>query len=357
MLGKRIVAGTFVISLAVIVVGAVVLNEPTTSSEQTVRERTTDVKTVEVTPELLKEWIELPGEVEPYIATEVPAEVGGRIDWIGPKEGDLIEKAGAPILRIDQRTFQAQVDEARAAYELAANHCKRAEELHQRGIISNEQLDQCKAEVATSAARLEMAQVQLQKATVRAPMVGVLNKSYFEVGEYVNPGARVADIVVIDPIKILVKTPEKDIPYVHLGQKAGLTFKLLEGKTYEAAVTYISVVGDRATRTYEVELTVANPAREILPSMIATVKILRREIPDALTVPLFSVIPRGDYKSVFVEKNGRAEERQVELGILDGDRVQILTGLHPHDRLIVEGHRELADGAAVRVQGALGAAS
>jgi membrane fusion protein (multidrug efflux system) len=91
--------------------------------------------------------------------------------------------------------------------------------------------------------------------------------------------------------------------------------------------------------------------------MIATIKILRREIPDALTVPLFSVVPRGNYKSVFVERDGRAEERQVELGILDGDRVQILSGLQPHDRLIVEGHRELADGVAVRVQGSPEAAS
>jgi membrane fusion protein (multidrug efflux system) len=202
-----------------------------------------------------------------------------------------------------------------------------------------------------------MAEIQLNKATVRAPMAGVLNKSYFEVGEYVNPGSRVADIVVIDPVKILVKTPEKDIPYVRRGQKAYVTFKLLGDKTHEATVTYISVVGDRATRTYSVELTAANPAREILPSMIATIKILRREIPDALTVPLFSVVPRGNYKSVFVERDGRAEERQVELGILDGDRVQILSGLQPHDRLIVEGHRELADGVAVRVQGSPEAAS
>jgi membrane fusion protein (multidrug efflux system) len=148
-----------------------------------------------------------------------------------------------------------------------------------------------------------------------------------------------------------VKIPEKDISYVRLGEKAHVAFGFLGQGSFQGTISYISVVGDPATRTYEVEITVANPKHEILPSMIAEVKILKREIPDAVTVPLVSVIPRGDFAVVFVEEEGRARERPVELGILDGSRIQIVDGIEPGDRLIVEGQRALADGDSVRVRG------
>lgn len=353
MAKKRIIVGVLSLSVMVVVVGLLLLPEPTTSTEELAEERTVNVRVVEVGPAPLKEWIELPASVEPFIVTKVPAEVEGRIDWIGPEEGDPIAEAGIPILRIDERIFRAQLEEVRAAHELSAKNCTRFEDLHAQGTVTDEQLDACRTAAATDAARLEIAKTQLEKTTVRAPIAGVLNKLYFEVGEYVRQGDSVADIVVIDPVKILVKVPEKDIPYVHRGEKVQVSLEFLGQRNHEGTVSYISIVGDRATRTYDVEVTVANPTLEILPSMIATVKMLRRGIPDAITVPLFSVIPRGDFKVVYVEKDGRAEERHVELGILDGSRVQIVKGIEPHERLITEGHRELADGEAVRVRGSI----
>ena len=351
MLKKRVIAGVLIFFLIAVVVGLLLFPKPTKSTERSVEERTTNVKVMGVEPGTLKDWIELPASVEPFLLTEVAAEVEGRIDWKGPDEGDIIEEPGTPIVRIDERTFQAQVDEAQAAHDLASDNCRRIERLHEEGIISDDQLDECRAKVATDAARLEVAKIQLDKATVRAPIAGVLNKSHFDEGEYVRQGDRVAEIVVIDPVKVLVKVPEKDIPYIRNGQKIPVSFDFLQGRTFEGVVSYISVVGDRATRTYAVEITVDNPNLEILPSMIATVRSLRREIADALIVPLFAVIPRGDYAVAFVEKDGKAEERLVELGILEGNCVQIVKGIEPHERLIVEGHRELADGDSVDVRG------
>ena len=350
MLKKRLIGGILVLSMIALIVVLLLSPRPTRSMEQPAGERTADVRIIEVTTAPLREWSELPASVEPYIATEVPAEVEGRIDWIGPAEGEMIDRPGTPIVRIDERSFRAQLEEAQAAHDLSVKKCRRAEELHAQGVMSDEELDQCRTRVATDAAREEISKIQLEKATVRAPIAGVLNKLHFDVGEYVRAGDRVADIVVIDPAKILVKIPEKDISYVRLGEKAHVFFDFLGQGGFEGTISYISVVGDPATRTYEVEITVANPKHEILPSMIATVRILKREIPDAITVPLVSVIPRGDFAVVFVEEGGRARQRPVELGILDGGRIQIIDGIEPRDRLIVEGQRALADGDSVRVR-------
>ncbi len=354
---KNILGLTLIVSLIAVVVGLLLLPGPTRSTEQPPEERTTDVRIMEVSSGPLHEWTELPASVEPFVLTQVPAEVEGRIDWIGPEEGDVIKKPGVPILRIDERTFRAQMEDAKAAYELSAKSCKRIGDLHAQGLVSDEQFDQCRTKLASNSARLDIAKIALEKATVTAPIAGILDKSYFEVGEYVRQGDRVADIVVIDPVKITFMVPEKDIPYIQRGGKVGVSFDFLHGESYEGTVSYISVVGDESTRTYKVEVTVPNPDHKILPSMIATVRILRREIPDAIAVPLFAVIPRGDYSVVFVEKDGRAHERLVELGILEGTRVQIIKGLEPGDRLIVEGNRELSDGEAVLVRDSIEASS
>lgn len=351
MTKNRIIVGLLLIFLTAAVVSLFFLPKPTRSVEQSAEERVRDVRVMEVEPALLREWVELPASVKPYLLTEISAEVDGRIDWIGPSEGDYIAQAGTPLARIDQRAFRAQLDDAQAAYTLAANNCKRVESLHKEGIMSNEQLDQCRATLASAVSQLEVAKIELEKATIRAPSAGILNKLYFDEGEYVRQGNKIADIVVIDPVKVVVKAPEKDIPSIRVGQKVSVSLDFLKNGEYEGVVTYISVIGDPGTRTYDVEITVQNPKREILPSMIARVKSLKREFPEAVTVPLFSVIPRGDYSMVFVEEGGRARERLVELGVLDGTRIQVVRGLEPGDRLIVEGQRELADGERVRVTG------
>jgi membrane fusion protein (multidrug efflux system) len=356
MLKKKIFPGLIIIFLAAVVVGLFLLPGPTRSVEESPTERVAEVKVMEVKPEQLTEWIDLPASVEAYLSAEVPAEVSGRIDWIGPKEGSTVSK-GAPIMRIDQRTFQSEVDEAQASYDLASNECKRFEELYHEGIISSERLDQCKANVTTNFAKLEVVKVQLEKATVRSPIDGVLNKLDFDEGEFVRQGDKVADLVVINPVKVVAKVPEKDISYIHSGGKVDVLFGMSDEKNYRGTVSYISVVGDPATRTYEVEITVPNPSLEILPAMIARVQIVRQQISNAVSIPLFSVIPKGDFKAIFVEKGGRAEERLIKLGVLQENRVQVLEGLQPRERLIVEGHRELSDGEAVRVQGTVEDAS
>jgi membrane fusion protein (multidrug efflux system) len=350
-LKKRLVPGLVVLFFTAIVVALFFLPKPTRSVEQPKEEKVADVKVMEIKPTLLADWIELPASVEPFVSTEVATEIAGRVDWIGPKEGSAVEKAGTPIMRIDQRTFQAQLDDAQASYNLALNECNRMEELYNEGIISKEKVDQCKATLTSSLAKLDLARLQLEKATIRAPVAGILNKVYFDVGEYVKQGDKIADIVVIDPIKVAVQVPEKDVAYINLGKTAKVLFQMTENSEYEGKISYISVMGDSATRTYNTEITVSNPSHEILPSMIGRVQILRQQIEGAITVPLFAVIPHDEFKSVFVEKDGRAEERQVKLGILEGNRVQIMDGLQPHERLIVEGHRELASGEPVRVQG------
>jgi membrane fusion protein, multidrug efflux system len=92
------------------------------------------------------------------------------------------------------------------------------------------------------------------------------------------------------------------------------------------------------------------PTASIRPGMIARGAFLRRLVENAVTAPLFTVQDKGGERVVFVEQDGTAQARTVRLGIIEGDRVQVLEGLAAGDRLIVAGHAEVEDGTRVDVR-------
>jgi membrane fusion protein (multidrug efflux system) len=102
-------------------------------------------------------------------------------------------------------------------------------------------------------------------------------------------------------------------------------------------------------RLYDLELMVSNPDGRILPGMFARVELVKQVFHKALSVPLYAVITHGDDRFVYVEKDGRAEKKAVQLGVLDGWQVQIKAGLEPGERVIVVGHRFLDDGQPVKI--------
>ena len=188
----------------------------------------------------------------------------------------------------------------------------------------------------------------LAKGTVKSPIAGVLNKRLVESGEYVSPGDPIARVVLLDPVKVAVDVPEKDIRFVELGSAMGVTVEGVK-EMLPAQVTYRSVIADPATLTFRVELTVANPQGRLLPGMIVKVALLRRVIENAITVPLFAVVPRDGRAVVYVVEGAVAGERTVTLGITDGEKIEVTGGLAAGDMLVVEGQRQLSDGETVKV--------
>jgi len=115
-------------------------------------------------------------------------------------------------------------------------------------------------------------------------------------------------------------------------------------------VDFVAFKADPATKTFLVRTVIDNPFADIRPGMIARAAFVRRVIADALLAPLFALVDKGGERLVFVEKDGVAQSRTVSIGVIEGDRVQITSGLNPGDHLIVKGHTEVEDGMKVSVQ-------
>lgn len=297
----------------------------------------------------------LPAEVEPKQIVEVAAEVSGRIERIHLEEGETCEK-GDLLVEINTDLLQAEYGRAAAQAKYDENEYGRTKFLYEQGgDVTESELDQAISRMELSRATVATAKARLVRARIVAPVGGILNSLPMDVGEYVFPGVAVAEIVDMDTVNVVVQVPESDVPFLATGEKVEVLAKVRgEEVDLSGVISYISELADEGTHSTRTEIMVDNRERVLRSGQLVRVRLTRRVLKDVIMVPLFAVIPLEEGKAVYVvEKvgSGRAERRDVELGVIKGRRVQVLSGLNPGDLLIVAGHGFVAPGQRVNIVG------
>ncbi len=307
-----------------------------------------NVQTVVAEPELA-DTFELPAVVEPNRVVTVAAEVSGRIEDIGSEKGDVV-RAGDLLIQLNADLLRPQFDSAKAQFDFDQIQYKRTANLVEENATTQRDLDNATAQLAVSKARVEEIRARLDRTRILAPIAGVLDELLVEQGEYVDPGNRVAQLVETDPVKVVVEVPERDTAFFAPGDKAEV---LMETKGIEkrlaGQIRFISELADPQTRSTRMEVLLENKERLLHSGQIVKVRLTRRVLKDAVLIPLLAVIPMEDGMAVYVVSAAQAERRDVRLGAIKGDRVQVLSGLKPGDQLIVAGHRFVAPGQKVNV--------
>ena len=306
------------------------------------------VMTVAAEPEL-PETFSLPAVIEPNRVVEVSAEVAGRIERIPLEEGRDVQ-AGDLLIQLDTDLLQPEFDIAEAQSKRDQIEFERMTELVKQEATATRDLDDAINKRAISRASLEEIRARLERTRILAPISGVLNELLVEMGEYVQPGGPVARLVDSAIVKAAAEVPERDIGFFAVGQKATV-FADIKGveRSFEGTITFISELADSRTRSTRMEVTLDNGERVLRSGQIVRVGLTRRVLRDAVMIPLLAVIPMEDGKAVYVVSSSQAQRRQVDLGIIRGDRVQVTRGLEPGEQLIVAGHRFVAPGQMVNV--------
>ncbi len=312
-----------------------------------------NVKVMTIVPvAALPDEFDIPGVVEPRRVVHVSAEVACRVEEILVAEGQPC-KQGDVMVRLNTDLLGAAYARARATAEFDARDYERILDLSKRGVATSTEVDQVRSRAEASQAAMEQAKAELDRATIVAPIDGVINAIPIEVGEYVQAGTMVVEIVDADVVKVVVDVPERDLPFLSVGQKNKITLNR-GSEPVTGEITYISKLADEATRTTPVELTVDNADGRLHSGQIVVARLLRRVLTDAVMIPLGAVIPLEDGYEVYVVEEGKAVSRRVTLGVLKGTDVQITSGLAAGDELIVEGHRYVGPGQSVNVVGRVG---
>jgi len=315
-------------------------------------EKIVAVAVEELAAEDLDESLTLPGTLEAWEDLTLAAELPGMVKAIGLREGDRVAR-GEVIARIDPEAQEAELIKAEADLSLQKKNLARLEQLLAERFVSQKEVDETRKALDVARAELHRAQVDLDKSILRSPVDGILDRLFVDRGEYVTPGTPVALVVQVDRLKALVEVPEKDVPYLQLGQPVQVVPASIDGAAWPSLsgeVIYVAYKADPATRTFMAKVAVENPDGRLRPGMILRVVLARRSHSQVITVPLAAVMEREGGKVVLVEQDGVAHLRVVTPGAVVGDRLLIRDGLVAGERLIVRGQQLVADGAKVRVE-------
>ena len=227
---------------------------------------------------------------------------------------------------------------------------------------SRAELDKARADADTAAARVDVAEADLRNlealmtyAVIRAPFAGIITRRLVDPGAFVQSAeARMADpiatLVRVDRKRIIVDLPESEAGWVQIGQPATFRYNSVGPRSLPGKVARITDALEFASRTMRTEIELDDPA-EIRPGIFGQATITLADYPDSLMLPSSALLTGAEKPAVMVVEDGRARRREVQVGLDDGVRVQILSGLDGDERVITEGKSSVRDGQEVEVAG------
>jgi membrane fusion protein, multidrug efflux system len=321
--------------------------------------RVVNVEVAHVASEAFAEFVDVTGVVQANRDVVVAAEEAGVVREIIADRGRAVA-VGQPIARLDDRLLRAQYDQAKAEAALAEETWERQRRLWEEDQIGSE-LAYLRARYAaeTAAAQARVLATRLERTIVRAPIAGVLDDRFVEVGASVTAGSPVARIVDAGTVKVVAGVPERYAADIRAGGEAVVTFDHLLGREFRAQTRYAGASLNEQNRTFPVELVVRNENALLKPGMVAKVRVGRRTVEGAVLIPREAVLRSEAGFNVYVvtERGGQqvVEARPVVTGTTAGGRVLIESGLEAGERVVVVGQQQLAGGELVRVVNERGA--
>ncbi len=290
---------------------------------------------------------------------------GFRVEEIAQRRASLAERK-ALLARAEQdyRRFQAlfsegavsaaERDREEANYLAAEAQLRQAEEALREAETGPRQEEIAAAEAEYRRARAVYDRVadELTKTTIAAPLTGYIVKKHVEVGQWVEEGGKVADLVDIDTVYIRIPVNERDIGKIRKGDVATVTVDTYPGRTFKGWIAYIIPQADLSSRNFPVKIRVDNSREHLLKAgMFARVTIRYGKPHRGLFIPKDAVVLQGRDQVVFVLDTSRVQLVRVETGRAVDEMVEIVKGdIKPGQEVVVIGNEILQDGAQVEVR-------
>lgn len=270
----------------------------------------------------------------------------GRVIAIYADNGKYVRK-GDKLLEVDSDLLQSDYEAAQAAYDDMKQNVDRMTRSNAVGGVTDQQLDGLKTQLKAAKSRLDRARKMLEDAVVKSPMDGRINMRYVELGSLIAPNAPLFDIVNDSQLKVTVGVPESRVKLLEKGQQVTLTNSSLPSMTFTGKINYIGIKTDRGLN-YPVEIYIdKDDALRI--GMYLKVQFNAGTGRNGVLVPRKAIVGSAKAANVFVIKDGKAVKRQVVLGEMIGDNVEILDGISAGEELITAGIMNVADGTEVTV--------
>lgn len=311
--------------------------------------------------------LSLPAEVKALVETPIFARASGylkkRFVDIGShvKEGQLVAEIDAPELDQELERARAQLDQAEAALALSKVTAVRWAGLLKTASVSEQENAEKQSDfklktASANYARAEVRRLEKLKSFTRitAPFPGTITARNIDTGDLIaaGTGKELLHLAQTAKLRIFVQVPQSMAGSIQIGQTAEMTISELPSVTFKPKVIRTAGVMGSDSRTLLVELELDNPKGEIMAGGYAQVRFTEAKMDAALTLPSNTVLfrPEGPRVGV-VQPDGKVELRPVKLGRDFGQTIEILSGVSPKDRVILNPSDSLTTGTVVKIAG------
>lgn len=292
---------------------------------------------------------------EADVVNNITTAMPNRIKAIYVDEGQKVSKGQRLVALDDVNTdsYELQVANAEANLKNVEINYNRAVELYKIGGGTKQSVEQMELSLINAQNALASAKRALQNVkentVLTSPISGVVTARNYDAGDMTGQ-LPILTIAQVQPVKIVINVSESELAKVNNGMPAVVKFDTYGEEEFAGKVTMVAPTVDVATRTFGVEVTVANKDNRILPGMFARVE-LNLGTMEHVVVPDKAVVKQpgsGNYY-VYVYKDGKVSYNQVQLGQRMGDKYELISGVESGSQVVVSGQSRLANGDAVEL--------
>lgn len=310
--------------------------------QTTTQDQKVQVKVETVTSQDVEQTSEFTATVEASVTNKIAPQMAVRIDKVFAEVGDKVRK-GQKLAQMDQ----SNLTQSKVQMENIEAEFKRLDELYKIGGVSKSQWEAQKTslEIAKTSYRNLSENTQLI-----SPINGVVTARNYDSGDMFSMGTPIFVVEEIRPVKLLVNISETLFTQVKKGMPVDVKLDVYGDETFAGKVSLVYPSIDSQTRTFPVEITVANNDERVRPGMFARVTI-NFGVKQNVVVPDLAIVKQsgsGD-RYIYVYKDGKVSYNKVELGRRMGDKYELISGVENGDQVVVTGQSRLNDGMEVEI--------
>ena len=310
--------------------------------QTTTQDQKVQVKVETVTSQDVEQTSEFTATVEASVTNKIAPQMAVRIDKVFAEVGDKVRK-GQKLAQMDQSNLM----QSKVQMENIEAEFKRLDALYKIGGVSKSQWEAQKTslEIAKTSYRNLSENTQLI-----SPINGVVTARNYDSGDMFSMGTPIFVVEEIRPVKLLVNISETLFTQVKKGMPVDVKLDVYGDETFAGKVSLVYPSIDSQTRTFPVEITVANNDERVRPGMFARITI-NFGVKQNVVVPDLAIVKQsgsGD-RYIYVYKDGKVSYNKVELGRRMGDKYELISGVENGDQVVVTGQSRLNDGMEVEI--------
>ncbi len=286
------------------------------------------------------------GQIEAIQSIELRPEVSGRITDILVREGQEVG-AGTPLFKVDDAELKAQVAQADAERQLARQALERTKQLIAQHASSTSDLEQAEARSRGADANYDLLRTRLDRTLVRAPFAGVIGRRLVSIGTYVSPQTPLITLQSVNPQHASFDVPERYADRLRRGQLVSFQVAALPGRNFSGEVVFVDPVVSLPGRTILIKARVPNNEHQLQAGMFIEARLATDIRPNAVVVPEDALLPMQGATFIWVIKAGKADRRQVSVGVRTAGWAEIQGGVEAGDSVVVGGGERLFPTAPV----------